>query len=79
MENQGFHIQLTGERPNRFKIVSPNGITFYASRSGTDGIFNQFNEENGVANAVVGPADEEMEQVSGGSKSAPASIDIWHH
>ena len=56
MKNQDFHIQLTSKHPNQFKIVSPNEITFYASQSGTDGIFNQFNEKNGVANAVVGSA-----------------------
>ena len=79
MKNQDFHIQLTSKHPNQFKIVSPNEIIFYASWSETDGIFNQFNEKNGIVNAVVRSADEEMKQINDGSKSASASIDIWHH
>ena len=49
MEGQGFDIQLTNERPRKFKIISPDDrISFYASRSAKDGVFDQLTEDSAV-------------------------------
>ncbi|ODM17047.1 hypothetical protein SI65_05760 [Aspergillus cristatus] len=81
LEKQGFRIQLTAEKPYRFRITSPNGSAFLISRTVEDGMFDRLEAEKGVAYAV-NDAKETNENKSKNltpNRPPPAPIECWHH
>lgn len=81
LEQQGFDFQLTNEKPYKFRITSPEGTRFIASRSGKNGVFDFIHPDSsqqGTVNAVTGPAGEQQEATHT-NRAPPASIDVWHH
>lgn len=83
LEQQGFQITLTNEKPYRFHIISPNGVRFYASRSPGSGVFDLITPiekaEAGVANAVVDADETNQTNPARTKRPPPAPMDVWHH
>lgn len=81
LEKQGFRIQLTNNKPYRFRITSPDGAAFFISRTVEDGMFNRLEEEKGVAYAVndTKEPNENKSRNLTPNKPPPAPIEYWHH
>ena len=81
LEKQGFRIQLTDDKPYKFRITSPDGAAFFVSRTVENGMFNRLEEEKGVAYAVndAKEPNENKSRNSTSNKPPPAPIEYWHH
>lgn len=82
LEDQGFHIKLTDDKPYRFRITTPDkSSSFLISRTTAGGMFDSLESEKGVIN-VVNDANDRLENKARNltpNRPPPASIETWHH
>ncbi|EYE90211.1 uncharacterized protein EURHEDRAFT_511146 [Aspergillus ruber CBS 135680] len=81
LEEQGFHIQLTRDKPYKFRVITPDlSTSFLISRTAKNGMFDYL-EEEGVINAVTdnSDSDDNKSQNSTPNRPPPAPIEYWHH